>query len=159
MRSVQPTDPPEPKKYGLEAPAATVKIGSGSSQATLVLGEATGTGDLYAKDLARPIVFTVEAGLLDDLKKAPSEYRQKDLFDARSFNTTRLEIARAGQTIAFEKAKVKDKDGKEEEKWRQVAPAAKDVDAAKIEALITAATSVRATGFVDSYGQNRARET
>ena len=150
MRSVQPSDPPEPKKYGLEAPAATVKIGSGSSQATLVLGEATGTGDLYARDLARPIVFTVEAGLLDDLKKAPSEYRQKDLFDARSFNTTRLEIARAGQTIAFEKAKVKDKDGKEEEKWRQVAPAAKDVDAAKIEALITAATSVRATGFVDT---------
>ena len=31
-----------------------------------------------------------------------------------------------------------------------MAPAAKDVDAAKIEALITAATSARATGFVDS---------
>jgi hypothetical protein len=150
MRSLQPADSPEAKKYGLDAPVATVKIGSGSSQATLALGEATGSGDVYAKDLARPIVFTVEATLLDDLKKDPSEYRQKDLFDARSFNVTRLEVARAGQTVAFEKAKVKDKDGKEEEKWRQVAPAAKDVDAAKIEALITAATSVRATGFVDS---------
>jgi hypothetical protein len=50
----------------------------------------------------------------------------------------------------FEKTKVKDKDGKEQEKWRQTAPAARDVDAAKIEALISAATGARATGFVDS---------
>jgi hypothetical protein len=150
MKSIEPPDPPDPTKYGLDQPAATVRVGSGSSQATLVLGAATGGGDVYAKDLARPIVFTVEAPLLDELKKDPSEYRQKDLFDARSFNATRLEIVRSGQTVAFEKTKVKDKDGKEEEKWRQVAPAAKDVDAAKIEALISAATSARATGFVDS---------
>jgi hypothetical protein len=95
-------------------------------------------------------VFTVEAALLDELKKDPSEYRQKDLFDARSFNATRLEIVRNGQAVAFEKAKVKDKDGKEEEKWRQVAPLQRDVEAAKVEALITAATSARATGFVDN---------
>ena len=55
-----------------------------------------------------------------------------------------------GQTTVFEKTKVKNKDGKEEEKWKQTAPAAKDVDAAKIEALISAATGARATGFVDS---------
>jgi uncharacterized protein DUF4340 len=150
MKAVEPPDPPDPKKYGLDQPAATVRIGSGSSQATLVLGAATASGDVYAKDLARPNVFTVEAALVDELKKDPSEFRQKDLFEARSFNATRLEIVRNGQTVAFEKAKVKDKDGKEEEKWRQVAPAAKDVDAAKVEALITAATGARATGFVDS---------
>jgi Domain of unknown function (DUF4340) len=54
------------------------------------------------------------------------------------------------QTTVFEKAKVKDKDGKEQEKWKQTAPAAKDVDASKVEALISAATSARATGFVDT---------
>ena len=32
----------------------------------------------------------------------------------------------------------------------QAAPSARDVDAAKIEALISAATGARATGFVDS---------
>ena len=45
------------------------------------------------------------------------------------------------------RAKSKDKDGKEVEKWRQTAPAARDVDAAKIEALISAATGARATSF------------
>jgi hypothetical protein len=105
---------------------------------------------VYAKDLSRPTVFTIEAALLDDLKKDASEYRQKDLFDARSFNATRMQITRNGQTTVFEKTKAKDKDGKEEEKWRQTAPAARDVDQAKVEAVISAATGARATGFVDS---------
>lgn len=149
MKSEVAPDAPDLKKYGLEKPAATVRIGSGSSQATLAVSAAQ-EGTVYAKDLSRPAVFTIEPSLLDDLKKDPAEYRQKDLFDARSFNTTRLEIVRNGQTVAFEKAKVKDKDGKEEEKWRQVAPAPRDVDAAKMESLIATATGARATGFVDS---------
>jgi len=149
MKSIV-ADSSDLKKFGLDKPAATVRLGSGSSQATLLVGGPAETGTVYAKDFSRPAVFTIESTLLDDLKKDGSEYRQKDLFDARSFNTTRLEIVRNGQTTVFEKTKVKDKDGKEQEKWRQTAPAAKDVDAAKIEALISAATGARATGFVDS---------
>jgi uncharacterized protein DUF4340 len=149
MKSVVP-DAADLKKYGLDKPAATVRLGSGSSQATLAIGGPADTGSVYAKDLSRPAIFTIESSLVDDLKKGPSEFRQKDLFDARSFNTTRLEIARNGQATVFEKTKVKDKDGKEQEKWRQVAPVARDVGAATIEALISAATGARATGFVDS---------
>jgi uncharacterized protein DUF4340 len=149
MKSIVP-DSSDVKKYGLDKPAATVRLGSGSSQATLLIGGPAETGSLYAKDLSRPAVFTVESTLLDDLKKGASEYRQKDLFDARSFNTSRLEIVRNGQTTVFEKTKIKDKDGKEQEKWRQTAPAARDVDAAKVDALISAATGARATGFVNS---------
>ncbi len=150
MKSVVP-DASDLKQYGLDKPAATVRLGSGSSQATLVIGGAADAeASVYAKDLSRPAVFTIDSTLLDDLKKDPSEYRQKDLFDARTFNTTRLEIVRTGQTTVFEKTKVKDKDGKEEEKWRQTAPSARDIDAAKIEALMSAATGARATSFVDS---------
>jgi hypothetical protein len=144
--------PRDLKTYGLDKPAATVRLGSGSSQATLLVGAAAEgeTGSVYAKDFSRPTIFTIDSTLVDDLKKDASEYRQKDLFDARSFNTTRMEITRNGQTSVFEKAKVKDKDGKEEEKWRQTAPSARDLDAAKVETLISAATGARATGFVDS---------
>jgi hypothetical protein len=149
MKSIVP-DATDLKKYGLDKPVATVRLGSGSSQAALALGSAAESGSVYAKDLSRPAVFTVESSLADDLKKDASEYRQKDLFDARSFNTTRLEITHTNQTTVFEKTKVKNKDGKEEEKWKQTAPAAKDVDASKIETLISAATGARATGFVDS---------
>ncbi len=149
MKAIVP-DSSDLKKYGLDKPAVTVRLGSGSSQATFLIGGPAETGSVYAKDFSRPTVFTIESTLLDDLKKDASEYRQKDLFDARSFNTTRLEIVRNGQPTVFEKTKVKDKDGKEQEKWRQTAPVARDVDAAKIEALISAATGARATGFVDS---------
>ena len=94
--------------------------------------------------------MTIESALADELKKGPGEYRQKDLFDARAFNSTRLELVRNGVTTAFEKVKSKDKDGKEQETWKQVAPAAKDVDQTKVENLIAAATQARASSFVDA---------
>jgi Domain of unknown function (DUF4340) len=149
MKSIV-NDSTDLKKYGLEKPALTVRVGSGSSLAALLIGSGAESGSVYAKDAARPAVFTIESSLVDDLKKDPSEYRLKDLFDARSFNTTRVEIVRNGQTTTFEKTKTKDKDGKETEKWRQTSPSPKDVDSAKVEALVSAASSARATGFVDT---------
>lgn len=143
MKSIAP-ETADGKKFGLEKPAATVRIGTGSSQATLVVGAKAEDG-LYARDLARPVIFTIDATLLDDLKKDPFQYRQKDLFDARSFNSTRLEIVRAGQTFAFEKSKSKNKEGQEEEKWRQVSPQARDVDQSKLESLLSAITGAQAT--------------
>jgi hypothetical protein len=138
---------PAPPQSALDKPAATVRIGSGSSQATLIVGGPAGEGSVYAKDLARPVVFTVESSLLDDLKKDASEYQQKDLFDARSFNATRLEIVRGGQSSTFEKTKVKNKEGQEVDTWKQTAPAARDVDGSKMEALLSAITGARAASF------------
>jgi hypothetical protein len=140
-------DPAELKKFGLDKPAATVRLGSGSSQASLTIGGEAEEGSVYAKDGARAAVYTVDASLLEELKKTADEFRQKDLFDARTFNTTRVEIARGDQTIAFEKTKSKNKDGQEEEKWRQTAPQARDVDQAKVESLLSTITGVRATEF------------
>jgi hypothetical protein len=128
------------KDYGLDKAAATVHVTSGSAQAGLAIGKSAGEGVVYAKDLSRPMVFTVESALADELKKPADDLRLKDLFDARSFNTTRVEIARAGQTVAFEK---------EKDTWKQVTPAAKATDGAKVDALITALTNTRATGFSD----------
>src|SRR3954468_3885833 len=116
------------KEYGLDKPAATIRVTSGSSQAGLALGKSAGEGVVYARDLSRPLVFTVESSIADELKKPADDFRIKDLFDARSFNTSRIEIARQGQTAVFEK----DKDT-----WKQVAPAAKPADATKVEALLT----------------------
>lgn len=148
MKSIAAAEAPDPKKYGLDKPTATVRLGTGSSQATLVIGGKAADSDVYARDASRPAVFTIEGSLVDELKKEPSEYRQKDLFDARSFNTTRFEIVRAGQTHVFEKTKAKNKDGQEEEKWRQVSPQARDVDQSKVDSLLSAITGARATGFV-----------
>ena len=73
----------DPKKFGLEKPVATIRFGTGSSQASVVIGRPAEEGTVYARDLSRPAVFTVESSVLDDLKKDPLDYRQKDLFDAQ----------------------------------------------------------------------------
>ena len=137
------------KEYGLDKPAATARIGTGSSYATLLIGKAAEEGSVYAKDEARPEVFTIESGILDDLKKGPAEFRQKDIFDARSFNTTKVELTRAGSSWTFEKVTEKAKDGAETEKWRQVVPAAKDADTQKVNALLSTLTAARADSFVE----------
>jgi hypothetical protein len=147
MKALAPAKDPE--EYGFAKPAATVRVGSGSSQATLLIGKAADEGSVYAKDEARPEIFTIESGILDDVKKGPSEFRQKDLFDARSFNTTKVEIVRGSETWTFEKVKEKGKDGAEIEKWVQRTPAAKDADADKMNTLLTTLTGARADSFVD----------
>ena len=140
MKSVAAAEARDLKQYGLDKPSVTVRLGSGSSQAGLVIGKAAEEGTFYAKDLSRPMVFTVESALVDELKKPADDFRVKDIFDARAFNTTRVEAVRNGQTLAFEKAG---------DKWKQVAPAAKDADSAKVEALLSALTGARATGYVE----------
>jgi hypothetical protein len=140
MKSIV-ADPKDLKEYGLDVPVATIRVGTGSSQAGLAIGKSAGEGAVYAKDLSRPTIFTVDAALAEELKKPAEEFRVKDLFDARAFNTTRVEATRAGQTVAFEK---------EKDAWKQVTPAAKPADTAKVEALLTALAATRATGFEEN---------
>ena len=59
------TDAADLARYGLDKPAGSVRIGSGSSQATLLLGSKAEEATIYAKDGSRPAVFTVEATLLE----------------------------------------------------------------------------------------------
>ena len=148
-----------PGKYGLEAPAATVRLGTGSSQATLALGAPAGEGTVYARDLSREAVFTVDASLVEDLKKGPVDFRQRDLFDARSFNATHLEVVHAGTTHTFEKATQKNEQGQDEEVWRQTAPEARTVERGAFDSLLSALTGARATGFVDAAPKGAAELT
>jgi hypothetical protein len=159
MKSIIEAPEADSRKYGLDKPAATIKFGSGSSEATLVIGGPAAEGTVYARDLSRPAVVTIESSVLDELKKDPSEFRQKDLFDARGFNSTRLEIVRAGQTHAFEKTKVKNKEGQDEEKWRQLSPQARELDQPAFDTLLSALTGIRATGFVDGAAASKALST
>jgi hypothetical protein len=150
MKSIAAPESATPAEYGLDAPAATVQIGSGSSQASLLVGKSAGEGVVFATDQSRPAVLTIESSLLDDLKKEPGAWRQQDLFDARAFNSTRIDVVRGDQTLSFEKATVKNKDGQDEETWRQIAPSAQAVDKTRLENLLSAVTQTRATSYVNS---------
>ena len=150
MKSLVAPEAASLTEYGLDKPDVTIQLGSGSSQATLLLGKTAGDGVVYAKDQSRPAIVTVDATLLPDVSKEIGEFRQKDLFDGRAFNATRLEVTRSGQSSVFEKTKTKNKDGQDEEKWKQSSPTARDVDQSTVDNLISAVTASRAMSFVDS---------
>jgi hypothetical protein len=126
------------KAYGLDRPMLTAAVLSGSSRATLLVGRAD-EGGRFAKDAARPEVFTVEESLFTDLAKDLAEYRRKDMFDARSFTANRIETRRGDETLAFEKST----DGKET--WRNAG--GQNIDTAKVEDLLTKLSTVRAQSF------------
>jgi hypothetical protein len=149
MKSLTPATDADLGKYGLDKPTVTARVGAGSAQATLIFGKVGPDATVYAKDVARPGVFTVESPIWNELKKGAAEYRQKDLFEARAFNTTKIELTRGADKFLFEKKTEKDKDGKDVEKWRQAAPAQKEADPEKVATLLSTVTGARATSFVD----------
>jgi hypothetical protein len=146
MRAIEEA-PREPKAYGLDRPAASVRAGSADAPVVLHLGHDTGDDTVYGTVEGRPEIFTVDLALLEALQRDPAEYRQKDLFDARAFNATRLEITRDGALRAFEKRAAKTDDGRDEQEWRQVAPAEGDVEGGLVDSVIFAATAARAESF------------
>jgi hypothetical protein len=149
MKSIVSEDvsPADLKKYGFDKPTASVTLGLGSAKASLLFGGKSGDGAVYAKDASKPSVMTVDAMLVDDLKKGPDEYRKRDLFAFRAYDTPHIEFARGGQTTAFDKTKgAKPED---EDKWRR-AGASADADKEKMSVLLAKLESLRAMSFVDS---------
>lgn len=142
MQKIVESEAKDLAKYGLDKPDATITINSGSTRASLALGKKEGES-VYARDLSRPIVFTIAAMTAADLEKDTGTLRRKDMFDGRSFNTTRVELRRGGETLAFDKSK--GKDGKDV--WKNAA--GKEVDTAKVEDMLTKLSNVRAQLFQD----------
>jgi Domain of unknown function (DUF4340) len=140
--------PADLKKYGLDKPQAVATIGAGSTRATLALGGTAEDKTLYARDLSRPIVFTVESSLLEDLKKKPDDLRVKDIFEFRTFNAVGVDLTYGGQTVTYEKQKsTSQPQSTTTEVWKQTKPAAKDVDQTKVMDLLTTISNLRADKF------------
>ncbi len=144
------------KKYGFDKPAYTVTLGAGSARSTVVIGGAAEDGSVYAREMTRPAVFTIESTLADDLKKPASDYRQKDAFTFRAFTARRLEIIRGGQTYVFALAAAA-ADSKPAE-WKLEKPAEKPIDAAKANDMLTNFSNLRADSFVDAPGGGRVNQ-
>jgi hypothetical protein len=151
MKSIVAEQAGDLKPYGLDQPEMSVVVGMGSAQATLILGAKTDAGALYAKDLARPLVFTVDAALLQDVKKPADDLRRKDVFEFRAYNATAIQVTRGAATLAFEKVRGEGKDAGE--KWRQVKPATRDVDAAAFDTFLTKLANLRAQSFIAAEGK------
>jgi hypothetical protein len=140
--------PADLKTYGLDKPEATVNLNAGSTRATFLIGGKAADNTVYARDASKPAVVTVDAVLLDDLKKGADDYRRKDIFEFRPFNANRIELTRGGQTVVLEKVKGQGENAPD--KWRRVSPNAADLDREKVDALTSKLSNIRATSFVDA---------
>ncbi len=140
--------PADLKKYGLDKPAATVTLGLASATAALQIGGKSPDGATYAKDASKPLVMTIDSALVDELKKGPDDYRRKELFALRAYDTTRIELTRGSQTVAFDK--IKGSKPVDDDKWRRAGDKPVDADKEKMSVLLAKLESVRATKFVDS---------
>jgi Domain of unknown function (DUF4340) len=138
-------------KYGLDKPELTATVGAGSARATIVVGKADQSGFQYAKDASRPMIVTIDPALVNALRNTADSFRPKDVFEFRSFNADRLEIARGASTVAFER--VTDKDGAA--KWKRLNPAG-DVETSGIDALLSALSGLSNDGYVDAKAKTGA---
>lgn len=143
----KPEDLKDLKHYGLDTPEVTAIIGVGPQKVTFELGKAADPGSVWGRDASKPAVFTVANGLAEELRKKPFDLRRKEIFDFRPFNTTRFEMTRGKETRAFER--VKAKDPKDSDTWKQVAPAEKTVDASNFEGALLDFSNLRADAAVD----------
>jgi hypothetical protein len=134
-------------KYGLDKPPVTVTIGAGSSRATLAIGKEE-EGAVYARDVSRPMIFAVDPSLVTDVKKPADEYRNKNLFEARPFNLARLRIVRGSDAYDFEKIAASGADQSDTWQRKVNGGAAADVDATKMDDLLSKLTNLRAESFV-----------
>ena len=138
---VSSEEEPNLRQYGLATPTATITVGSGSARASLILGT-TENALVHAKDVSRPLIFTVAPTITEDLFKPVDELRRKDLFDARAFTATRAEFRRGDEVVTLEKTKGTD----DADVWKNAAGA--DVDAMKVDDLLSRVTGLRADSFV-----------
>ena len=146
MKSIVTEEPGDLTPYELARPAVTATVGAGSARATLAFGGKTDEGDIYVRDTSRPGVFTVGADLLTEIEKPVADFRWKDLFEARPYNTTKVELTRDGATVAFERQQGQGEDGAD--LWTR-SGAEGEADTTKVEALLTTLTGLRAQEFAD----------
>jgi len=137
MQAVVAEDKKQVAKYGLESPTLRVTMKAPHDTQTLVLGKKD--GERYdAMNSALDPIFTVESYFLNQFQKDPADLRDKSLFSFFTFDVKNLEIDTPKGHWAFEK---------QNNKWKETEPKAKDVSNDKMEALANSIHALRAESF------------
>ncbi len=132
--------------YGLDKPELMVSLGAGTTKTELALGKEDANGNLFARELAQPLIFTVDKTLAEELRKSVDDFRQKELFEFRSFNATQMEIVAAGTTYSFTRKKSEGDNATDV--WTLTSPITQTADIGKMTDLLTAISNLRAGSFV-----------
>ncbi len=148
LQSIAAEDKKDTGKYGFGAPELTVKVNGPGVTQTLVVGKKENER-YYAINSALDPVFTLDGNFPTEFKKEPGDLRDKNLFSFSTFDVKRLDVETPGGARTFVR--------QPQNKWKQTAPAPKDVATAKVEALLTHLRDLRAESFpsgenMETYG-------
>jgi len=151
MQSVAAEDKKDQGKYGLGSPALRVRLDGPSASQMLLVGKKEGER-YYAVNSALELIFTLDASFVSELQKDPNDLRDKNLFSYSAYEVKRLEVETPAGSRVFER--------QPQNKWRQTAPAAKDVPTDKLETLLNNLRDLRAELFpqgqgLETYGLKR----
>jgi hypothetical protein len=153
MSKLLEENPKDLAKYGLDNPSMTVTIGAGSAKTVLEIGK-TENGETYARDAARPMIFTVDATLQGDLNKSFDDYRKKELFEFRPFTLARLRavLDSPGGPKTYELEKVKGSQPADPDTWKvtRVGGATHTPDGAAMDDLLGKLAAIKAESFADA---------
>lgn len=147
MQAIVAEQPATLDTYGLQPPRTTVTVeGGGTRLAQVLVGTPSGDTAVHARDAARPLVFTVERALADDLQRTADSYRAKDLFAYRVFNLTRLVVTRGDSARTFERKRTGT--GTDTvDTWAQTSPADASVTATVIDDIASRLATLRAEAW------------
>ena len=143
----------ELRTFGLDRPRAVVTVGTGSSRASLAIGGAKEKDPttVYARDLSRPLVFTVPSSLFDGFKKKPDDIRQKDVFAFRAYSAQGLTVTSGGKTLSVAKeTAAATATTPATDVWKKVAPETGEVNQTAMTDFLNSLSSLRMEKFVPS---------
>jgi hypothetical protein len=146
--SVVAEDKNNAAKFGFGKPELSARLSGPDVSQTLLVGKKEGER-YYAVNSALEPVFTLDASVVSELQKDPNDLRDKNLFSFSAYEVKRLEVEAAAGSRVFER--------QPQNKWKQTAPAVKDVPTDKLEALLNNLRDLRAESFpqvqgIESYG-------
>lgn len=150
MQAIVADQPATLDVYGLHPPRTTVTAtGGGKTLAQVFVGSPSGEAAVHMREASRPMVFTVDKALAEDLQRGPDAYRAKDVFAFRLFSLSKLVVTRGDTSRAFEKKKT-GSGADATESWAQTAPADPAVKAATIDDIANRLSTLRAEAWSDA---------
>lgn len=135
------------RAFGLDRPRLLATFGAGSTRASLAIGADKDETAVYARDLTRSLVFTVDKSLLADLQKQPVDFRVKDVFAFKSYTATSIDLTHGGLSASFAKQPAAPEASPGPDVWKQTKPETKDVNATAMADLLNTISSLRAEAF------------
>lgn len=132
MESVASETPENLGKYGLSSPAITlVTVDNKGNKQTLILGKKDGD-NYFARDISRPMIFTVNGDLYKKLGEKFDDFRDKTILHFSAENINQIEIHNSSGTIVVRRKEPGKEDwvfdqpdsdkGKTAASWKVISP-------------------------------------